>query len=358
MGPQSREPDSTLDLDLLPARLREHPGDFSFFQAVRLLQRLAQVENPIGSFDQPSSEAVRIGLRPSLSFPPTEIQGLQNNPNGPLKMTTSFFGLTGPVGVLPTRYTELLIDRLYAKDATLKDFLDIFNHRMVSLLYRAWEKYRFPVAYERNGADAFTGYMLSLIGLGTAGLQDHMAVPDQALIGYEGLLAQYPRSAAAFRQMLSDYFEIPVEVQPFAGAWRPLDPGFRTCLSDGFSRSEQLGTGIVLGDEVWDQQSIVRVRLGPLTLSQYKEFLPGGAAHEPLKTLSRFFCGDDLDVEAQLILKREDAPRFSLGAEDMPPVQLGWICWMFTKPLDRDPDETVLRLWEESDSRNKEEIPI
>ena len=70
--------------------------------------------------------------------------------------------------------------------------------------------------------------MFSLIGLGTAGLQDHQAVPDQALIGYEGLLAQYPRSASAFRQMLSDYFEIPVEVQPFAGSWRPLDPGFRT----------------------------------------------------------------------------------------------------------------------------------
>jgi type VI secretion system protein ImpH len=351
MGPQSRESDSSLNLEALPERLRAHPGDFSFFQAVRLLQRLAQVEHPIGSFDQPSREAVRIGVRPSLSFPPTEIQSLQDNPGGPLKMTVSFFGLTGPLGVLPTRYSELLIERMYAHDHTLKDFLDIFNHRMISLLYRAWEKYRFPVAYERSGADRFTGYMLSLIGLGTPGLQDHQAVPDQALIGYQGLLAQYPRSASAFRQMLSDYFEIPVEVQPFAGSWRPLDPSFRTCLSEGYSRSEQLGVGIVLGDEVWDQQSVVRIRLGPLTLSQYKDFLPGGSAHEPLKALSHFFCGDDLDVEAQLILKREEAPRFSLGAEGSPPVQLGWICWMFSKPLGRDPDETVLRLWEEPPGR-------
>jgi type VI secretion system protein ImpH len=299
MGAESREPDPALTLEALPERLRTSPGDFSFFQAVRLLQQLAGAENPIGSFDRPSEEAVRIGARTSLSFPPTEIQKLSENPDpdGPLKMTVSFFGLMGPSGMLPTRYSELVVERLYARDTTIRDFLDIFNHRLTSLLYRAWEKYRFPVAYERSGQDDFTGYLLDLIGMGTKGLQNRMAVPDQALIGYEGLLAQYPRSAGAFRQMLEDYFEVPVEVQPFAGTWRPLDAGSRTCFGDGSSRSEQLGVGIVLGDEVWDQQSVVRVRLGPMPLDQYRDFLPGGSAHEPLKALARFFCGDDLDVE-------------------------------------------------------------
>jgi type VI secretion system protein ImpH len=358
MGAEGGEPDLAityadddggLTLEDLPERLRRKPGDFEFFQAVRLLQQLAGAENPIGSFDRPSEEPVRIGVRAALSFPPSEIQSLaaSRDPGGPLKMTVNFFGLTGPSGVLPTRYTELLVERMYAHDATLKDFLDIFNHRLVSLLYRAWEKYRFPVAYERGGKDSFTGYLLDLIGLGTAGLQNRTAVPDQALICYEGLLAQYPRSEQAFRQMLSDYFEVPVEVQPFAGSWRPLDAGSRTCFLEGRSQSEQLGVGIVLGDEVWDQQSVVRVRLGPMTLAQYRDFLPGGSAHEPLKTLARFFCGDDLDVEAQLILKREEAPRFSLGAEGVAPPALGWVSWMFSKPLGRDPDETVMYLWKE-----------
>jgi type VI secretion system protein ImpH len=338
-----------LRLEDLPERLRTKPGDFSFFQAVRLLQQLAGAENPIGSFDGPSQEAVRIGVRAGMSFPPAEIQSIEEgrDPDGPLRMTVNFFGLTGASGVLPTRYSELLVERVYARDHTLKDFFDIFNHRMVSLLYRAWEKYRFPVAYERGGEDAFTAYLLDLIGLGTGGLRNRMAVPDQALICYEGLLAQYPRSAEAFRQLLSDYFEVPVEVSPFAGSWRPLDAGSRTCFLDGRSRSEQLGVGIVLGDEVWDQQSVVRVRLGPMTLAQYQDFLPGGSAHEPLKALSRFFCGHDLDVEAQLILKREEAPRFSLGAEGVPPAKLGWVSWMFSKPLGRDPDETVMYLWKE-----------
>ncbi len=227
----------------------------------------------------------------------------------------------------------------------MRDFLDIFNHRLTSLLYRAWEKYRFPVTYERGGEEPFTGYMLDLLGLGTPGLANRQAVPDQALICYEGLLAQFPRSAVAFRQLLSHYFEVPVEVVPFSGTWRPLDSGSRTCLMDTRSRSEQLGIGIVLGDEVWDQESVVRVRLGPMGLDQYKDFLPDGSAFEPLKALVKFFCGEDLDVEVQLILKREEVPQFALDSENVAPPRLGWFSWMFTKPLGRDPDETVLRLW-------------
>jgi len=365
MDAESGQPDPTIDPEFperasarWPDELREQPGDFSFFQAVRLVQRIAGASDPIGSFRPPIEEPLRLATHASLTFPAAEIQSLEENTfqnkwgDGPPKMTVNFFGLHGPVGVLPTRYTELIIERLYARDTTLRDFFDIFNHRMISLLYRAWEKYRFPVEYEREavygkGADAFTGYLLDLIGLGTPGLQNRQAIRDQTLISYEGLFAQYPRSAAAFRSMLADYFEVPVEVQPFAGTWRPLDAGSRTCLDEQPSESEQLGIGIVLGDEVWDQQSVVRVRIGPMPLKQYKDFLPDGSAYEPLKAFSRFFCGDDLDVEVQLVLKREEAPRFALDSEQVAPPRLGWFSWVFTRTLDRDPDETILRLWDD-----------
>lgn len=362
MGAESGQPDTAIaeapvvePIDVvaeeLPEHFREHAPDFTFFQAIRLLQRIAGSAEPLGSFRNPAQEPVRLATHASLSFPAAEIQSLDlDTEDSPPKMTVNFFGLHGPLGVLPTRYTELIIERRYAKDTTLRDFLDIFNHRMISLLYRAWEKYRYPVAYERKslfgkGDDAFTGYLLDLIGLGTKGLRNRQAVPDQTLISYEGLFAQFPRSAMAFRSILSDYFGAPVEVQPFAGTWRPLDASSRTCLDEGKSQSEQLGIGIVLGDEVWDQQSVVRVRIGPMPLAQYKDFLPDGSAYEPLKAISKFFCGDDLDVEVQLVLRREEAPPFALGYEELPPPRLGWFSWVFTKPLDRDPDETVLRLW-------------
>lgn len=352
MGAKSGQPDSSLTVsgpsgESLPERLRERPFDFSFYQAVRLLTLIAGTRQPIGSFVSPHKEPVRLAVHPSLSFPAAEIQDLTEVDEGPHKMLVNFFGLTGALGVLPTRYTEMIIERRWAKDTTLRDFLDLFNHRLLSLLYRAWEKPRFPVSYERSGEDNFTGYLFDLIGLGTAGLRNRQAVPDQVLLGYQGLLAQSPRSATAFQQLLQDYFQVPVEVQPFSGTWRPLDRSSRTCLGDTYSQSEQLGVGIVLGDEVWDQESVVRVCLGPMPLDKYQSFLPDGDAFEPLKSISRFFCGDDLDVEVQLILRREDAPRFALDAPGMAPPRLGWFSWVFTRPLDRDPNETILRLWDE-----------
>ncbi len=42
-------------------------------------------------------------------------------------MRVNFMGVVGPQGVLPIYYTELVMDRLRAKDSTLRDFLDIFT---------------------------------------------------------------------------------------------------------------------------------------------------------------------------------------------------------------------------------------
>src|SRR5579884_4209946 len=110
-----------------------------------------------------------------------------------------------------------------------------------------------------------TPRLLDLAGLGTEGLQHRQAFPDSALLAYVGLLGQFPRSASALEQIIADYFEVPVEVQTFAGTWRRLDASSVSRLGDGNTRGEQLAVGTVLGDEVWDEQSLVRIRLGPLS---------------------------------------------------------------------------------------------
>lgn len=339
--------------DLTPApspvvrRLEREPWSFAFFQAVRLLQRYGADRGRPGLFHPPASEAVRFGSNASLAFPPGEIQSSERTAAGQPLLRTNFLGLIGATGVLPTQYTALIIERLMARDATFRDFIDIFHHRLLSLFYRAWEKFAFTVPYERGDEDSITPRLFDLIGLGTAGLHDRQAFPDQALIAYTGLLGQFPRSASALEQILSDYFEVPVEVQTFAGTWRRLDPSSWSRLGDGNTRGEQLGAGTVLGDEVWDEQSLVRIRLGPLSLEKYQQFLPvsGGRAIRELHALKRFFCGEEVDVEVQLVLDRNEAPRLGLDTAGVEP-KLGWISWMFTRPLERDPDETVIPLWE------------
>lgn len=168
---------------------------------------------------------------------------------------------------------------------------------------------------------------------------------DQSLLFYTGLLAQKPRSAEALRSILEDYFDVPVEVHQFRGVWRQLDTETQCSLDDSQRISSLLGVGVVAGDEVWDQQSVVRVRIGPLNVARYLDFLPTGTAHQPLRALTRFFSQDNLDFEVQLVLRREDAPLCELGVGGDTAPRLGWLTWGRTRMLDRDPDETVLELW-------------
>ena len=82
-----------------------------------------------------------------------------------------------------------------------------------------------------------------------------------------------------------------------------------------------------------------------MALSQYREFLPDGSAFEPLRAITRFFSNNEFDFEVQLVLEREEVPKCDIGyeGEDAPP-RLGWITWLKSKPLDRDPGDTILQL--------------
>ena len=328
--------------------LREEPWTFHFFQAVRLLERMYPERSGPGLFVHPSKEVVRFEVNTSTAFPASQIQALEFVPAGPQRMMINFFGLTGPLGVLPLFYSEYIRERLRSKDRTLAAFLNMFNHRMVSLFYQAWEKYRFTVAYERGERDRLSYLLLDLIGLGTPGLQDRQAVPDDSLLFYSGLLSLHTRSALALQQILADYFDVPVEVEQFVGAWHPLAPADQCEFDDGNSFSEQLGTGAVVGDEIYDQMSGVRIRLGPLALGEYVDFLPEGSAYEPLRAITRFFAGGEIDFEVQLILKRDDVPACelddSLGQRGLTAPQLGWSTWVKSVPMGRDPGDTILRI--------------
>jgi type VI secretion system protein ImpH len=356
MATSSRPGDPDVGQSTLEERLRNEPFLFEFFQAVRLLERLLPDKVRVGKFAPPSAEVARFKANSTLVFPASEIQALNWPARGPVEMKVNFMGLTGPEGVLPLPYTVFLVERARAGDSSAADFLDLFNHRVISLFFQAWEKYRFWIAYERGERDQFSHHLLDLIGLGTPGLQDRQAVPDDSLLYYSGLLAQHPRSAVALEQILSDYFDVPVEVEQFAGGWYRLDTNDQ-CSFDGRNDcSEQLGAGAVVGDEVWDQTARVRIKIGPLSLAQYKEFLPTGSAFEPLRVLTRFFSNDEFDFEVQLTLNRHEVPRCELGAEGGTAPRLGWTTWGKTKEMARDVGDTVLQLWEGESYGNQPKI--
>jgi type VI secretion system protein ImpH len=292
-------------------------------------------------------------------------------------MLVAFLGLTGPTGVLPPHYTALLMRRLRAKDSSLRDLLDLFHHRLVSLFYRAGEKYRLPFAYERSrsvarsGDRATTGEpgdrvvarspdratagatekvtraLYSLVGRGTAGLRGREKVPEETFLYYGGHFAHHPRSAAALERMLTDYFHLPVRVQQFQGQRLRLDEDDVTRLP---SRQRprglncRLGVDAVLGDYVWDVQGKFRLRLGPLTYRQFRRFFPvGGDLLRPLSQLTRSYSGAEFTFDLQPVLKPTEVPRLRLGGKGDGGSHLGWDTWVASRPVTREADDVVFR---------------
>ena len=325
-------------------RLKTEPWSFNFFQAIRLMARIYRDRAMVGRFQPPSREFLRFQIHQHTSFPASQIQGMTWPDNGTPRMLVNFIGLTGPAGLLPLYYSELIRERARARDYAFAAFLDIFNHRIISLFYQAWEKYRFIIAYERGERDRISHLLLDVIGLGTPGLQKRLPVTDDALLYYSGLLSLHPRSAVGLEQLLGDYFDVPVTVEQFVGAWYPLATSDQCCFLFQNSYSEQVSFGAIVGDEIYDQNSGIRVVLGPLSLPQYRMFLPGGTAHEEVQALTRLYAGPEMDFEIKLILKRAEVPVCELN--EIVPVspQLGWTTWAKTVPMGRDPGDTILRI--------------
>ena len=328
------------------AMLEREPYCVQFFQAVRLLERLYPERNPVGLFVSPSSEVVQFSSVPTLSFPASEIQDLQIGENGQPKLFVNFMGLCAATGALPHPYTEFLLERVRAKDRVPGEFFDIFNHRIIALFYRGWQKYRFYIAYERTGAsdDVISARLLDLIGLGTRGLTHRMDIEDEACLYYAGLLSQRRPTAQGLSQLLEDYFDVPVSVEQFTGTWNRLPPGNLTFLRDTGAFCERLGMGTIVGDEVWDQHGTVTIRLGPMSFARYQQFLPGASACHELHAWLRLYANREFDFIIQLVLEREETPGMELGEESIRASRLGLVSWIKNRPLHRDPDEATYRL--------------
>lgn len=342
--------------DALKKSLERDASGFDFVQAMRLLMRLYPDRSALGAWEDPRGEVVRLSVPPTLSFPPAEIARLElpdepdDDDDDPLsfgrerreqaKMAVRFFGLTGPQGVLPHVYTEHASFRARARDTAFRDFLDLFHHRALSLFYRAWERHHTTVPAERGAEDRVQHHLLDLVGVGTEETRKRSTLSTGTLAYYAGLLAMRTRPAVGLAQLVADYFRIPAAIEQFVGEWQPIRGGGQVCVGaedlDG-----RLGAG-VMGDAVYDPMALVRLRLGPLTRTQFDAFLPGGRDHATLQQLARFYADDQVGISVQLVLARDEVPGAQLSSLGAP--SLGFGTWLRAKHRMRDADDVQFKL--------------
>ncbi len=360
------------------------PKPFDFFQAVRLLERHVQQQGatagatrstgcpgkPVGRDAAPKQELVRFRARQALDFAVSDIDSIarpaappvQPNhaadheylvpapPAGQPEMMVNFMGLTGPAGVLPRHYSQLILDREREGAEPLVDFLDGFNHRLISLFYRAWEKYRAGINIEQcryagspADLDSFSFAMFSLVGLGTGGQRGRMAIDDDYFLYYSGCFSQRPPNSLNLQRMLQETLKSDVLVQQLFGQWLQLLPEEQTRMPAGDeipTLRVQLGRGAVAGTRVWDLQSKFRIRIGPIDYPQFCRLMPSSDRLLALCQFVRSYVGPEFDFDVQLVLRGPAAPWCALDGK----ARLGWNTWVRVNAFQRDVDDVVFWL--------------
>ena len=309
--------------------LLEKGPSFSFFQAVRLLQALEPAAPRVGRQGPAAGEVVR--LRPALSyaFPNADLERVRRLPGAEnrFEIVCTFLGLYGTASPLPSYFTEQLLFEQDEEKGFLRGFLDLFHHRLLSLFYRAWEKYRYDAQFAPGGDDPLSARLSSLLGVDPATLPRGHRVPAVRLLAYGGLLTQQPGSAASLEAVLADYFDgLPVSVSPFAGGRTPVPADQRNGLG---RRNARLGEDLVLGERVEDPAGAFRVRVGPAGLEDFLSFLPGQAKVEELRELCALMNAGGLALEVELELKEDEVPPLRLSDG---PARLGWSTWLGRRP--------------------------
>jgi type VI secretion system protein ImpH len=313
----------------LHSRVSQPGRIHDLFAVLRNLESLRRDLPRLGRALRPGQESVRLGQAPSMAFPagavasvhePTpDEQPIAAGTTGAMThVLVNSFGMLGSHGPLPLHLTEYVWQRVkHHGDQTLARFLDLFHHRMLSFLYRAWVDANPAVAHDRPETDRLPNQLGAFVGIGTAALHDKDALGDSARRYYAGQFADPVAHPEGLRALLEDQFGVPVQVEEFVGEWVDIPPSCMWKLPDlalgSAAENGRLGLTTNLGSRVWLVQNRFRVVLGPLSRHQFNRVSPGGPDVAALTALVRGYVGDGLRWDVRLRLYPEAVPTLQLG---------------------------------------------
>ena len=314
-------------------RLLREGRSFSFYQALRLLQLTRKSGVPLGQKGPARNEQIRLRPTTSLAFPTSDLEQMEEieTPQGQerYRVTTNFFGLVGSDSPLPAFYAEEVLHS-DSEQEILRDFLDIFHHRLLSLLYRCGTKYRYAFQFRSRGMDSHSRRIFSMIGLREPEGRRELEGDALRLLRFTGLITQRPHSATTLQSVVSDTFGgLPVRVRQCIERWVLIREGERNRLG---ICNHGLGRNLSLGKRIRDRMGKFRVGLGPVDYPMFLRFLPDGQDAHLLHRTVRVFAPDCLCFEWKIFLSQREVPACRL--ESSGGLRLGWSRWLGTPSED------------------------
>ncbi|MQW89737.1 type VI secretion system baseplate subunit TssG [Sinorhizobium saheli] len=332
------QPDLSKDANPLPT-------EFDFFE---LLRRLEEGGRLFGQAGRPDREPARLGQHVRLGFAVQDVASVEMaTDEAPARVTVTNIGLLGPEGPMPLYLTRWVLDRLSQRwfatadmreisDTTFIDFVNVLQHRMIALFYRAWADAHPAVQVGRSGGGRIRALRAALAGLGLSG-QGHKtpSLIDETKLRHAPALAHQIEGPERLTRFLADLLKVPVRLREFVGSWNPIPARLQSRLADAHVR---LGRSATIGPRIFQRQQRIELALGPLTISDYMAFLPGSERRETLKRAIGDLVGYGLDVDVRLVLKRDEVPSARLGE-----ARVGHTAWVAPGKDRSDADDLCMR---------------
>ncbi len=308
---------------------------YDFYQLLRILENLNKDKPRLGYAAKPDDDWVRLGQEPTMAFSPSTFSSYKVDKQlGIARLEQLFFGVFGPNGPMPLHLTEYARERIrHFDDESFSRFVDIFHHRLLSFFYRAWADSKAHVSWDRPEEDRFYKRVKSFFGKRIENETERNSA-ETAMCFFAGRFSQQCRNEEGLLAVIGSFFKVPVALKQFVGSWLEIPEHNRFYLADDIAYGH-LGLDSTLGERVWECQSKLSLVFGPLSLDEYKRFLPGSENLHSLSVLMKNYLGEEFDWDLQLVLKDEQTRPARLGEFS----RLGWTTWVFEEHIGEDFDQ-------------------
>ncbi|OUY08252.1 type VI secretion system baseplate subunit TssG [Acinetobacter populi] len=294
--------------------------DMGLFTLLRSLENIFELQQKLGDELRFGKNNFRFGQSAHMSFQPRQVRQIEQK-NKYVKVDINGFGLFGPNGPLPLHITEYIYEKkIHQKEQTFNDFLDIFHHRLISLFYKSWRNAQDVISLDNQDIWQFSRYIASLTGSA-----DHQNLKKDIHIYnkfyYTGYLLNQNIPVNNLKDILSQYFDVPIEIKENIGQWIYAKE-FSTYLS--YTKENVLGQGLLIGDKIFDATQKFRIVIGPLAPNVYLKFLPGNILAKKLIAWVEQYIRYQYQWDVEIIIDRPKIIQQTLGGE----LSLGFTSWI------------------------------
>jgi type VI secretion system protein ImpH len=290
--------------------LLEQGARLSFFQALLLFERLGGV--PLGAEGPAHRERIRVRPSVSLAFPPSDVESVEQLDDERVQVTATFLGLYGVDSPLPNIYSEHIAQNVDEPGgARVRDFLDVFHHRLYSLLFRVWKKSR-PVSRPLvsdsagRGVDPLYDRLLALIGYSS---QLGLGGRRRPRLSEVRMRVLRPRTAVGLEALLRHRLGYRCDVEQLEPRSVMIPANQLTRLGQ---RGCELGASLVVGRRVTDCNKIA-LHVEAASFAMFEDLTPEGADREQLDDAVRGYLKDPMAYDIEVKLASEHVPPWPLG---------------------------------------------